>query len=138
MAKKTFLRARTEDARKTRKEDIIEAAIFIIEKEGFSKLTMSAVAKKSKLGKATLYGYFATREDLLLQVLQNDFDSWFMNFYAYLKTTKSPFDEGFIDFWIQEVIKNPRLPGGLLYLISNDEPELAMNFSENWHLYLFS
>ena len=136
MAKKIFLRARSEDARKHRREEIIQAAIFIIEKEGFNKLTMNAVAKKSKLGKATLYGYFETRGDLLLQVLQNDFDQWFVHFYTFLEKGQAPFGDDFIQFWIKEVEMNPRLPGGLLYLSSNDDPDLQASFAHKWNLYL--
>jgi len=47
------------------KENIISATMDLIIKDGFSKLTLSNVAKKAGITKAAIYWYFSSKEELI-------------------------------------------------------------------------
>ncbi len=54
---------------KTREKAIIEAAKERFAHFGFSKVTMEEIASDVELGKASLYYYFPTKEDLFRAVI---------------------------------------------------------------------
>lgn len=71
---------RKERERQRRKDQILDAAISIIEKKGFEKTTMDEIAEKTELSKGTLYLYFNDKASLFqsikkraLQNLHNEF-----------------------------------------------------------------
>lgn len=46
---------------------IIEAAVKLFQEKGFASTTISAVAKEAAIGKGTVYGYFKSKEELILR-----------------------------------------------------------------------
>jgi AcrR family transcriptional regulator len=49
------------------KKHILECAIELIAKNGYKKTSMSKIAKKAKIGEATIYNYFPTKENILFE-----------------------------------------------------------------------
>ena len=49
------------------KERILESAIKLISDNGYKKTSMSKIAKKAKIGEATIYNYFPTKEHILFE-----------------------------------------------------------------------
>jgi AcrR family transcriptional regulator len=62
------MRVRTEEKR----QEIVRIAAELFEQLGYERTSMSAIAASVGGSKATLYGYFASKEDLLRAVLDND------------------------------------------------------------------
>ena len=62
------MRMRTEEKR----QEIIRIATELFEELGYERASMSAIAARVGGSKATLYGYFASKEDLLRAVLDRD------------------------------------------------------------------
>ena len=62
------MRVRTEGKRR----EIIEAAAALFVEQGYERTSMSAISERVGGSKATLYGYFASKEDLLRAVLEYD------------------------------------------------------------------
>ncbi|MCW3834667.1 TetR/AcrR family transcriptional regulator [Sphingomonas canadensis] len=62
------MRVRTEDKRR----EIVVVAADLFEELGFERTTMSLISKRVGGSKATLYGYFRSKEELLLAVLEYD------------------------------------------------------------------
>lgn len=58
-----------EQLKKERKEQIILAALHLFGDKGYQNTSISAIAKKAKLSKGLLYNYFASKEDLLNEVV---------------------------------------------------------------------
>ena len=59
------MRVRTEEKR----QEIVRIAAELFEQLGYERTSMSAIAASVGGSKATLYGYFASKEDLLRAVL---------------------------------------------------------------------
>jgi AcrR family transcriptional regulator len=56
---------RRERERDRRRREILEAAWLVAEREGWAAFSMERVAAQAELGRATLYGYFDSLEDLV-------------------------------------------------------------------------
>jgi len=52
------------------RESVLDAATRLIEGCGFKKMTMEAIAHEAGVGKATIYGYFQSKEDVALSVIR--------------------------------------------------------------------
>ena len=62
------MRVRTE----VKRQEIIRIAGELFEERGYDRTSMSAIAARVGGSKATLYGYFKSKEELLLAVLDYD------------------------------------------------------------------
>lgn len=65
-----------------KREDILNATIFLIAEEGIMSTTISNILKKASTGYGTLYNYFDSKEDLLLEVyisIINSINSYIFN-----------------------------------------------------------
>jgi AcrR family transcriptional regulator len=62
------MRVRTEEKR----EEIIRIAADLFQEHGFDRTSMSMISERLGGSKATLYGYFKSKEDLLLAVVHHD------------------------------------------------------------------
>lgn len=51
------------------REAILEAAMRLMEWHGYRKMTMDDIAQEAQIGKATIYGYFSSKEDVALSVI---------------------------------------------------------------------
>jgi AcrR family transcriptional regulator len=76
------MRVKTE----TRRNAIIEAATRAFLENGFEKTTMSDIATQLGHSKATIYGYFSTKEDLFLEAMHALGEALFAKTYAELLT----------------------------------------------------
>ena len=52
------------------RESVLDAATRLMERNGYKKMTMEAIAHEAGIGKATIYGYFNNKEDVALSVVQ--------------------------------------------------------------------
>ena len=55
--------------RELRKEQIIKAALTVFKNNGIEKATMDEIAKEADFGKATLYYYFSSKEEIFIEIL---------------------------------------------------------------------
>lgn len=62
------MRVRTDAKRR----EIVEAAAALFVEQGYERTSMSAISERVGGSKATLYGYFPSKEDLLRAVLAHD------------------------------------------------------------------
>ncbi len=76
-------------AEKTKEKAIIEAAKERFAHFGFSKVTMEEIASDVELGKASLYYYFPTKEDLFRSVISLEQDQLKENIEQILQKTIS-------------------------------------------------
>ena len=75
------------EERQMRKERILSGALQVFKKNGIDGATMDEIANASGFGKATLYYYFKSKEDVLTAIL---LDGWLK--ICLLYTSPSPRD----------------------------------------------
>ena len=69
-------RARDEEAKKARRQAILDAAERLLEERDVSMISVSQVAKACGLAKGTLYLYFKTKEEIFVALLKTQFGLW--------------------------------------------------------------
>jgi AcrR family transcriptional regulator len=75
-------RARTEDQKLFRRQEILDAAQSHYEDVGYEAFSMANLAKKSGVAKGTLYLYFTTREEVFLALYAQSLVRWSDQFIA--------------------------------------------------------
>jgi len=60
---------RQEKEREIRKEQILKAALKVFKLQGIEKSTMDEIAKQADFGKASLYYYFSSKEEIFVELL---------------------------------------------------------------------
>ena len=83
-------RARSDDAKRERRQFIVSTADQLLRREGFDAFTMNKLAAASNLAKGTLYLYFATREELVLVIYTDLHNGWINRFLASEKQIITP------------------------------------------------
>ena len=68
-----MLSKRQIEQRKLRKESILDGALKVFKAHGIDKTTMDEIAIKSGFGKATLYYYFASKDEVFIAIME---DGW--------------------------------------------------------------
>jgi len=63
-----------EKKKKKRQERIFLSAIHLFNSKGYSQTTMKDIAEKAQLGVGTLYNYFSSKSDLLLEIMEQKLD----------------------------------------------------------------
>jgi len=73
-------RARSDDAKRARRQFILSTADQLLRHEGFDAFTMNKLSAATDLAKGTLYLYFATREELVMALYTDLNDGWILRF----------------------------------------------------------
>ena len=71
------LRARKEEDKLARREDILGVAARSLGRRQYARVTMAEIAERCGLAKGTLYLYFSTKEELFLAALEVEVAAWF-------------------------------------------------------------
>lgn len=81
--KKTpWKRARTPDQQAQRRQEILEAACKLFGELDFEKVSLNAIAREAKLSKPSIYLYFQTREEVLMEIFFDVLRQWVDNSVA--------------------------------------------------------
>jgi len=75
--------------RERQRHQICQVAIELIGDQGFANVTMSELAKRSGIGRATLYHYFSSLEDVVVAWVADEFSS----FLGYLQAEVQPIQD---------------------------------------------
>ena len=59
--------------RESRKERILDGALTVFQEQGIEKATMDEIAREAGFGKATLYYYYSSKEEIFSSILE---DGW--------------------------------------------------------------
>ncbi len=76
---------------KTRKDRILDAALYIFAKKGFQNATITEISKEAGVSEATIYEYFGTKEDLLFAIpekISNETFEKSSNILPYIKSAE--------------------------------------------------
>ncbi|MFT5435303.1 MAG: AcrR family transcriptional regulator, partial [Myxococcota bacterium] len=70
-------RARADEEKAARRQQILDAALHLFASTEYSSLTMSGVAREAGLAKGTVYLYFSGKEALFFQLVDDQLQAWF-------------------------------------------------------------
>ena len=75
-SKRGFQRARSDEHKAQRRTELLEAASQLLDEVGIDKISLSRIARRAGLSKSNVYTYFESREDVLLNLLFEDWETW--------------------------------------------------------------
>lgn len=79
-----------ERARKRTENRILEATIAILVRDGYEKMTVTAIAERADVGRGTFYHYFAGVDDALLTIGRRAFEQVEVETHALMGQLESP------------------------------------------------
>jgi TetR/AcrR family transcriptional regulator len=111
-------RARSIEAKRERREQILAAAVDLLAREPYERLTMASVAAAAGLAKGTPYLYWRTKEELFLAALSEEYGQFWIELHEALRQAE-PSSEAVARIITAEVVCRPRLISliGLAHLV---------------------
>jgi len=76
MSRTGFQRARQPEQKEQRRRELLDAAARLLADGGLEAVSLSAIARTAGLAKSNVYRYFGSREEILLEILVDDEQSW--------------------------------------------------------------
>lgn len=89
------MRTKTDEKRR----EIVAAASAVFEEVGFERTSMAAIAARAGASKATLYGYFETKEQLFTVAMTEALEDYAASFIDELDPTR-PIERVLVDFGV--------------------------------------
>lgn len=68
------------------RERILETATRLFYENGIQAVGVDKIVAEAKIAKMTLYSYFASKDDLIIEYLEKSSVAWFEEFHAYLNS----------------------------------------------------
>ena len=120
------------EERKMRQKRILDGALEVFRTNGLDGATMDEIALKSGFGKATLYYYFHSKEEVFSAILVNGWEAIWMSLESIISSEKSP-RKTFINILLQ-IAENARNNQGLYSFLFN-VPKLINIEEQPWKSY---
>ena len=105
----TFQRARNDEQRQIRINQITTAMIELMEDLPFDKITMKKLGEKLSFTRNNLYQYVKSKNEVILLIIQQDFVEWANTLHDNLQPLKTPTLSAFCKVWVQAAVKYPRI-----------------------------
>lgn len=77
-----FIRARTEDQKEIRMNEIKAAADSLFSETPYSDINLTTIASKLGWSRANLYKYITTKEEIYLEITEEKMEKYFASLYA--------------------------------------------------------
>lgn len=103
-----FQRARSREQIEERRNTIIEAAAAILAEHGIEHVTISSVSNEAGLTRPTIYNYFKTTEEILVQLIIRDYRAWIDELTGSFKLNRIYEIEELAQIWSETMSHYPR------------------------------
>jgi TetR/AcrR family transcriptional regulator len=120
------------EERKMRQKRTLDGALEVFRTNGLDGATMDEIALKSGFGKATLYYYFHSKEEVFSAILVNGWEAIWMSLEPIIASEKSP-RKTFINILLR-IAENARKNQGLYSFLFN-VPKLINIEEQPWKSY---
>ena len=127
---------RQKEERKLRRKRILDGALEVFHKNGIEGSTMDEIANQAGFGKATLYYYFSSKEEVFCAIMEKGWKPLWENLEDTIHSEDSSNNELFIDTLCK--VSNIILKDKNLYRFLFTAPKAITNMPENlqtWRVY---
>ena len=122
--------------REQRKEQILSSALSVFKKHGIEKATMDEIAKEADFGKATLYNYFSSKEEIFAEQLVRGWRMIWESIEPIVHQTNQP-KNTFIDSLntIGALVRKDQVLFEFLFTAPKALPDAAGESNQDWKKY---
>ena len=127
---------RQQEERKLRRKRILDGALEVFHKSGIEGSTMDEIANQAGFGKATLYYYFSSKEEVFCAIMEKGWKPLWEDLEDTIHSEDSSNNELFIDALCK--VSNIILKDKNLYQFLFTAPKAITNMPENlqtWRVY---
>ncbi len=127
---------RQQEERKLRRKRILDGALQVFHKNGIEGSTMDEIANQAGFGKATLYYYFSSKEEVFCAIMEKGWKPLWEDLEDTIHSENSSNNELFIDALCK--VSNIILKDKNLYRFLFTAPKAITNMPENlqtWRVY---
>lgn len=127
---------RQQEERKLRRKRILDGALQVFHKNGIEGSTMDEIANQAGFGKATLYYYFSSKEEVFCAIMEKGWKPLWEDLEDTIHSEDSSNNELFIDALCK--VSNIILKDKNLYRFLFTAPKAITNMPENlqtWRVY---
>lgn len=127
---------RQQEERKLRRKRILDGALEVFHKSGIEGSTMDQIANQAGFGKATLYYYFSSKEEVFCSIMEKGWKPLWEDLEDTIHSEDSSNNELFIDALCK--VSNIILKDKNLYRFLFTAPKAMSNMPENlqtWRVY---
>ncbi|RMF06979.1 MAG: TetR/AcrR family transcriptional regulator [Candidatus Neomarinimicrobiota bacterium] len=78
------------EEREMRRQRILQGALRVYQRDGIEKATMDGIAKEAGFGKATLYYYFESKEEIFVELLRSGWEQIWESVESILEVPGTP------------------------------------------------
>lgn len=106
-----------------KKQQIVKAALKRFVRHGLAKTTVEEIARDLRIGKATVYHYFASKEDIFFEVLRTENERYLENIAQVCSNPDLPAESRIVEYnLLKSTIRdNYPLLNELIFLIINEK-----------------
>ncbi|MFA5527870.1 MAG: TetR family transcriptional regulator [Peptostreptococcales bacterium] len=115
----TWKRARSDEQKEIRLNQIIEATIALYETVPYDQITLAGIAKKLDFTRANLYKYVSSKEDIFIKIIERDGKRWVEELIERFEEKSNISFEEFAILWAETMMNHQRLIGlySILYSV---------------------
>jgi AcrR family transcriptional regulator len=136
MKKNKWIRARSDEQKELRINEIVSATGRLFKNYSYKDITFVQIAKEAGFTRSNLYKYFKSKEEIFLEFLKHDAKLWKKELFRSLDKGKVYSIDEFVDTWVHSFNKNKRLIEliSILYLHLEKEAsyESLLNFKHSF------
>jgi|GEM_PF-1977360 len=107
-----------------RRREIATTAMRLFSKRGFDKTSVREIASACGIAKGSIYDYFATKEDILVELVHSALEMW-RDVVQHLRDKKAPPQELIRELLAETVVRMAKENSGLLIYVSYAQREGA-------------
>lgn len=101
-------RARTEEQKDTRIDEIVSATERLYEKYSYDEITFVLIAEEAEFTRSNLYKYFNSKEEIFLEFLKTDVQKISRELVRKYPDDRTYTPEVFTDIWVNTISRNKR------------------------------
>lgn len=92
----------TTNQKDARRQSIMRAAVQLFKTQGYSEITMKQIADTVGTSKGTTFHYFATKEDLFMSILLENYQQFFTDLLIKLEGYSQISEEVYVSFMVDQ------------------------------------
>lgn len=104
-----FMRARTPEQISSRQEEIINACDTLFSEIGYEGVTFKAISEMTSFTRPSIYNYYKTKDELLLDLLARELLSWQDSMIEVMNTTNKMTKEQYSTFLTETLLSHDKM-----------------------------
>ncbi|MDC7222199.1 MAG: TetR family transcriptional regulator [Spirochaetales bacterium] len=133
-----FERARSREHKEERREEIMNAALALLEVTDYKKITLAGIAQRLSFTRANLYKYVSSKDEIFLWVILRDIERWIDDLRETFKEGQSLTNREIARTWAEVAHRHTRLLRLLSLLDSIIEQNVTVEKLAEFKKELFS